>query len=112
MRGLAAQHLLPGPGDDIEFVPWQGHGECGRGGIANDQALALSGYPGAIGHPYARGRAIPGKHDVTAEIDIGKVGQLAIGCLELPQIRQAQLLGHIGEPALSEALPGKHVDAP
>ena len=79
VRALAAQHLLPGPGDDIELVPRQVHGEHGRGRVADRQALAVVGDPVAVRHPHARGRAVPGEDDVVRPVDRAEVGELAVG---------------------------------
>ena len=35
VRRLAAEHFLPGPRHDIEFLPGQFHRECGGGGVAD-----------------------------------------------------------------------------
>jgi hypothetical protein len=41
MRGFAAEHLLPGEGDDIELIEIEPLGEGGRGGVADGQSLAV-----------------------------------------------------------------------
>ena len=38
---LAAQHLLPGEGDDVELGEVEVLGEDGRGGVADREALAV-----------------------------------------------------------------------
>ena len=77
---LAAQHLLPGPGHDIELVPGQLHRERGRGGVAQGEARAIVGDPVAVGHPDARGGAVPAEHGVARRIHRAEVRQRAIGC--------------------------------
>jgi hypothetical protein len=78
---LAAQDLLPGESDDIELVEGKSLREGGAGRVANRQADAVSAYPVAIGNAHARRGAVPGEHDVTAEIDLREIRQLAVGSL-------------------------------
>ncbi len=111
VRRLAAQHLLPGPGHDIELVPRQRHREGGRGGVADRQALAVGGDPVAVGNAHARGGAVPGEHHVACEIDRGEVGQLAVGRLQHARIRQLELLDDVVRPAGAEAFEGQDIDA-
>lgn len=112
MRGLAAEHLLPGEGDDIELGPIELLGEGGRGRVADRQPLAVIGDPAGVDDAHARGRAVPGEDDVAVlAVDLLQVRQFAIGGGEGAHIRQLELLGDVGDPALAKALPGDHVDA-
>ena len=74
MRGLAAHDLLPRVGDYVELFPGQVHGEDRGRGVADGQALAVSGDPLAIGHLHPRGRAVPRKDHVAVAVDQGQVG--------------------------------------
>ena len=95
---LAAQHLLPGPGDDIEPVPGQRHGEGGRGGVADAEPFAVGRDPGAVGHAHARGRAVPGEDDVAVAARLLQVRQRAIVGLERAHVLEAKLLHHVARP--------------
>ena len=44
------------------------------------------------------------------EIDLGEIGQLAVGRLERRHVLELELLGDVGDPAFAEAFPGEHVD--
>ena len=111
MPAFAAQHLLPGEGDDIEFVPGQIHREGGRGRIANGQAFAVRGDPIAVRHAHARRGAVPQEDDVVAwGPSVFQIGQLAIAGFDDARVFQLQLLDDVGDPILAEALPGEHVD--
>ena len=112
VRALAAHHLLPGPGDDIELGPRQVHGEDGRGRVADGEALAIVGDPVAVRHLHARGRAVPGEDDVVRPVDGLEIGDLAVARLQDARVLELELLGHVGDPAFAEALPGQHVDGP
>ena len=61
---FAPQHLLPGPGDDIELRPGQIHGEDRGGRIADDQTVMGLRNPFPVGHAHARGGAVPGEDHV------------------------------------------------
>ena len=111
MRSLAAEHLLPGEGDDIELGPVEMLREGGRGGVADRQTLAIRRNEVAIGHAHARRGAVPGEDDIAVEIDALQVRKRPIGCLDDADIRQFQLLLDVGDPGLAEAFPGDHVDA-
>ncbi len=99
VRGLAAQHLLPGPGDDIELVPRQRHGERGRGGVADRQPGAVGGDPVAVRHAHARGGAVPGEHDVVRGIDRGEIGQPPVRRGEHARVGELQLLRRCRSPS-------------
>ena len=73
---LAAEHLLPGEGGDIELVPGQVDGERRRGRVADGEARAVVGDPVAVGHAHARSGAVPGEDDVAVGVDRGEIGQL------------------------------------
>ena len=111
VRGFAAEHLLPGEGEDIDLVPGDLLRKHGRGRIDERKPFAICGNPVAVGHAHARGGAVPGEEHVAAEIDLGEVGQLAVVGLDGAQVFQLELLGGIRHPALAEAFPGQHVDA-
>ena len=111
VRRLAAQHLLPGPGDDVELVPWQIHREDAGGRIANRQALAIGFDPIAVRDAYARGRAVPREDHVAIGVDLREIGNLAVRRAEDAQILDLELLLDIGDPAFAEAFPGQRVDA-
>lgn len=109
MRTLAAQHLLPREGRDIDLVPRQVIGEHRAGRVGEGQALAVVGDPVAVGHAHARGGAVPGEEDVVRPVDRIQVRDLAVigaqdGGIEL------QLLDRVGHPALTEAFPGERGD--
>ena len=112
MGALAAEHLLPGEGDDIELGPIEPLGEGRRGGVADGEARAVSRDPVAIGHLHARRGAVPGEDHVMVEIHGGEVGDVAIAGGDDAGVLQLELLDHIRDPALAEAFPGEHVDAP
>lgn len=112
MRGLAAEHLLPGEGDDIEFWPVEALGEGGGGGVADGQPLAIVSDPAGVDDAHARGGTVPGEDDVAVlGVDLLQVRQFAIGGVEGADIRKLELLDDIGDPAGAEALPTDHVDA-
>ena len=111
MLPLAAQHLLPRVRDHVELGHGHVHGEDGRGGVADDQTVVLVGYPGRVGHPHARGGAVPGEDHVTAEVHLGQIGDLPVVGRKHAHIGELELLGDVGDPALPEALPGQHVHA-
>ncbi len=101
MRRLAAQHFLPG---NI-------HGEHRGGRVGDGQAGALVGDPVAIRHPHTRYGAVPGEDDVTAEVDLRQIGQLAIFGDQGANVGQLELPGDVGDPAQAEALLGQQIDA-
>ena len=108
---LAAQHLLPGEGDDIELVEGKRLRKGGARRVADRQARAIRRDPVAVRHPHAGGRAVPGEDHVAREIDCRQVGQFAIGRFEHAHVGQPKLLHDVGHPAEPEAFPGEHVDA-
>ena len=67
--------------------------------------------PVGIGHANARRGAVPREHDVAVEIDLGEIGELAIGRDHGPHIVELQLVDDVGHPVLAESVPGEHVDA-
>jgi hypothetical protein len=111
MRGLAAQHLLPGKGRDIELVPGQPLGKGGRSRVADRQPGPVGRDRVAIRQPDAAGGAVPGEHHIGVPVDRRQIGQPAIGRLVHPR-RQTQLLEHIGDPAGAETLPCQHFHRP
>lgn len=111
MSALAAQHLLPGESDDIEFFEVEPLRECGGSRIADGQALAVRGNEIAVRHANARRGAVPGEHHIAVEIDLGEIRQLAVAGFDLAHVGELQLLDHVGDPAGAKALPGNHVDA-
>ena len=111
MRALAAQHLLPRIGDDVELVPGQRHGEHGAGGITDRQAGAAFRNPVAIGHAHAAGGAVPGEDHVVVEVHLRQIDDVAIAGFQLARVRQFQLLHHVGHPAGAKRFPRQHVDA-
>ena len=64
-----------------------------------------------VGNAHARGGAVPGEDDVVVEIDLGEIGQLAVGRLQRARVLELELLDDVGDPAFAEALPRQHVDA-
>ena len=54
VRGLPAQHLLPGEGGDIDLRPVDRLREDGRGGIGEGEPAALGRDPVAVGNAHAR----------------------------------------------------------
>ena len=86
MRRLAAERLLPGEGDDIEFWPVEFLREGRRGGVGDGQPLAVGGNPVAIRHAHAGGGAVPGEDHVIVEIDRGQIDDVAIAGFENPRI--------------------------
>jgi len=103
MPALAAQHLLPGPGDDIELVPGQRHGEGSRRGIADGEPLPVGRNPVAIGNAHARSRAVPGEHHVAGEIHRAEIGQPTVRRFQHARIRKLELLHDIRRPTGAEA---------
>ena len=112
VRRFPAQDFLPGEGRDVELWPVQILREGGRRRVADRQALAIGGNPVGVGHPDARGRAIPRENDVVIKIDLRQVGQFAIGRLHSAGVPDLELLDDVGDPSLAEAFPCEHVDAP
>ncbi len=53
--------------------------------------------------------AVPGEDQVLGRIDLGGVGQLAVGRVEHLHVGQLQLLGHVGDPVLAEGLEGQQL---
>src|SRR5580658_2079213 len=78
MGSLAAQHLLPGPGDDVELIPGKRHGEGGRGRVADRETLAVRLDPVAVRHTDAGGGAVPGEDDIAVSVDFGEVRNLSV----------------------------------
>ena len=111
VRGLPAQHFLPGIGDDIELVPLQRLGEGGRGGVADRDSITLGADPVRVRHAHAGRGAVPGEDDVAIRLRGGQVRQLAIFALERAQIIQIQLFDGVGDPVLAEGLPREDVHA-
>ena len=107
MRGLAAHHLLPAEGHDIQLVPRQIHGEGGAGRVADGQARAVRRDHVAMRHAHAGRGAIPGEHDIRVIVDGGHVDDLAvIGGFYLAI--QLELFHGIRDPACAEAFPCDH----
>ncbi len=112
MRGFAAQHLLPGEGDDIELGAIERLREHRRGRVADGQAFAVRRDPVGVRHPHARGRAVPGEDHVGGEIDLAEVGQLAVRRLQHRGVLELELLDDVGDPAFAERFPGQHGHRP
>ena len=109
VRGLAAQHLLPGEGGHVELVPGQVLREGRRGRVADRQAATACGDRVARGHAHARCGAVPGEHHVALPVERAEVHDLAIGRLVDPRV-ELELLHGIRHPARAEGLPGHHLD--
>jgi hypothetical protein len=120
---LAAQHLLPGEGDDIELGKVEVLREGRRGGIADRQALAIGRDEIGIRNAHAGGGAVPGEDHVAVEIDGGKIRQLAVAGFDLARVLELQLLDRRRSPtrrrsfprrpcrpALAEQRPQRHLD--
>eukprot|EP00128_Syssomonas_multiformis_P014344 Colp12_sorted_trinity150504_noHs@24235 len=113
MSALAAQHLLPGEGRDVDFLPVNLHREGGRGGVVEGQSLALRADPVQVRHAHSRGGAVVGEEDVVVGVRAGEVRELSVirgeragGVLEL------QVLDRVVVPALAEGLPVASVHRP
>ena len=104
MLRLAAEHLLPGEGDDIELVEGKRLREGGAGGVADREPGSICRDPVAVGHAHAGSRAVPGEDDVAAEIDLREIRERAVGRLEHAHVGELQLLHDVGRPALSPKL--------
>ena len=112
MRGLAAEHLLPGEGDDIKLRPVEALGEGGGGGVADGQPLTIVSDPARVDDAHARGGAVPGEDDIAVlRVDLLEVRQFAIGRVEGSDISELELLDDIGDPAGAKTFPAHHVDA-
>ena len=111
VAAFTAQHLLPRPGDNIEPLPRQIHGECGRGGVADGKTLSVGRDPVSIGNTDTRCRAIPGEDHVARPVDISEVRQVAIFGIQDTAIGQAEFVPDVAGPLLAEVLPGQQVDA-
>ena len=85
---LAAQHLLPGEGDDIELVEGKRLREGGAGRVADREPCPVRRNPVAVRHAHAGCRAVPGEDHIAGEIDLREIGQLAIGRFEHAHIGQ------------------------
>ena len=108
MRAFAAQRLLPGEGHDIELGPVEILGEGGAGGVADGDAFTVGGDEIGVRDADARGGAVPGEDEVGVLAHLGQVRQLAIRRIQ-DLGRQLQLLGHVGDPVLAEALEGQQL---
>ena len=111
MLRLAAEHLLPGEGRDIELRPVDRLREHGRGRVANGQSLAVGGNPIGVRHAHARGGSVPGEHHVAVEIDLAQIRQVAVRCEQSARVGQLELLDDVDDPFAAERFPGEHVDA-
>ena len=67
--------------------------------------------PVAIGNAHAGGGAVPGEHHVAVEIELGKIGQLAVGALEKARTSLSLIARPIGDPIAAKRFPGEHIDA-
>ena len=110
MCRFAAEHLLPGEGDDIELGPGHIHGEGGRGRVADRQTLAVGRDPITVRHAHARRGAVPGKQYIVRPVDLAEIGQLAVAGLDHLRVFELELLGDVGDPVIAEAFPGQHID--
>src|SRR5690606_30289143 len=98
-------------GQNIDLRPIDRLREGGRRRVGEREAGAIGGNPVVVWHTHARGRAIRGEKYVATEIDLPEVRQLTIRRLDDTDIGELELFGHVGDPALAEALPGERVDA-
>ena len=111
MPAFAAQHLLPGPGDLVQLVPRNVHGEDRRGGVADREPGAVGGDPVAVGNPHAGGGSVPGEDHVSGPVHLPEIGKLAVIGLQDAKVFQLELVFAVVGPAAAEALPGQDVDA-
>ena len=112
VRALAAQHLLPGEGDDIELVEIEVLREGGRGRVADGQALAVGRNEVGVRHAHARGRAVPGEDHVAVEIDLRRdraARRSRPRCVRTSASFSC-LTTSVTQPA-PKTFPGDHVDA-
>ena len=84
--------------------------ESGGRRVANRQALAVRRNEIGVRDAHARGRAVPGENDITAEVDFCQVGQFAIRRRQDAGVGDFQLLYDIRRPVVGKAFPGQHVD--
>ena len=87
---------------------------CAKAAEVASQSVSPSRSAGiqfAIRNADAGGRAIPGKDDVVLEIDLGEIGQRAIGRLQDARTGDLELLCDVRRPVLAEALPDEHIHA-
>src|SRR5579872_1811577 len=110
VRRLAAEHLLPGVGDHIELGPIEGLGEGGAGGVADDDALAVSRDEVGVRHPHAGRGAVPREDEVGVGTHLREVRQLAERRVQDLTILQLQLVTNVDHPVAREALPGGDLD--
>ena len=108
---FAAEHLLPGEGDDVELLPVEVLRKGRRGRVTECQSLTMSGNPIAVRNANAGGCAIPGKDDIVLEIDLGEIGQRAIGRFQDARARDLELLCDVRRPVLAEGLPHENIHA-
>jgi len=76
VRAFAAQNLLPGEGDHIEFFEIEPLREGGRSRVADRQTLAIRRDEIAVRHAHTGGGPVPGEDHVTVEVDLRKIRQL------------------------------------
>jgi hypothetical protein len=110
MRRLAAQHLLPGEGGDIELVPRQ---VLRKGALVASQIVRPARSAG-IASPFGTRTplVVPFQVKTTSvSKSMREVDDLAVlGGLD--RRVELQLLDHVGDPARAEAFPGQHRAGP
>jgi hypothetical protein len=109
VRALAAEHLLPREGRDIDLRPVDVVRKHARRRIGEREALTVVRDPVRVRHAHAAGGPVPGEQHVIRPVDRAQIGQLAVigahdGRVDL------ELLHGIRDPALAEALPGERGD--
>ena len=110
VRGLAAQRLLPGEGHDIELVPIERLRESRRGGVADREPARSALIQSALGTRTPE--VVPFQVNTTSRgrIDLGEIGQRAVGRLEHGDVLELELLLDVADPAFAERFPGQHGD--
>ena len=72
------------------------------------EPFAVGGDPVAVGHAHARGGAVPGEDDVAVAVDLRSDRAARRSRPRSTRTSLSlQLLLHVGDPALAEALPGQ-----
>src|SRR5512136_3128084 len=105
MRRLAAENLLPAEGRRIQFREIEILREGGGRRVTDGEALSVGRDEVGIGHSNAGGRAVPGKDEIIAEIELREIRQLAVGRGQSPRMGYLELRKDVSRPVGGKTLP-------